>query len=204
MGTVSWFSRFITSSEQLLRVNTALKKSAKPLRAEKLILTPGASDTGEGVFRCYDTKKLIEVIKDMKSKSDYVILLLHWGREDSHELEDVQINTSREYIDAGADIIVGSHAHVLQGFEIYNNKFISYNLGDFIFNHETKDTGILQINIDSNGIFEYIFIPCLEKNKYTKLLTDSEKRRVLSEMKGWSRGNIDINDDGIISLVNKE
>ncbi|MEE3343196.1 MAG: CapA family protein [Bacilli bacterium] len=168
-------------------------------RAEKLILTPGASDNEEGVFRCYDPEKLISVIKDMKSKSDYVILLVHWGREDSHELEDVQIETSKQYIDAGADIIVGSHAHVLQGFEFYNNKFIAYNLGDFIFNHETKDTGILQAVIDKNGRFSYKFIPCKESDKYTKLLLDDDKNNVLDKMKSWSRGNITINSDGIIT-----
>lgn len=168
-------------------------------RAEKLILTPGATETSEGVFRCYDTDKLIRVIKDMKSESDYVILLVHWGKEDSHELEDVQIETSKQYIEAGADIIVGSHAHVLQGFEFYNNKFISYNLGDFIFNHETKDTGILQVNIDNDGKLEYLFIPCLESNKFTKILINSEKQRVLDEMKSWSRGNINISKDGYIT-----
>ena len=170
-------------------------------RAEKLLLTPGATDTSEGVFRCYDPEKLISVIKDVKSKSDYVILLLHWGREDSHDLENVQIETSKQYIDAGADIIVGSHAHVLQGFEFYNSKFISYNLGDFIFNHETKDTGILEVSLDNEGKFKYKFIPCLEKDKYTKLLTDSEKTRVLNLMKSWSRGNINIDSDGIISMT---
>lgn len=171
-------------------------------RAEKLLLTPGATETTEGVFRCYDPEKLIQVIKEVKSESDYVILLIHWGKEDSHELESVQIETSRQYIDAGADVIVGSHAHVLQGFEFYNNKFISYNLGDFIFNHETKDTGLLEINIDKDGMFEYKFIPSLEKDKYTKLLVGDEKSRVLNLMKTWSRGNIDIDNDGIVSLVN--
>lgn len=168
-------------------------------RAEKLLLTPGATEESEGVFRCYDPEKLISVIKEVKSKSDYVMLLLHWGKEDSHELESVQIDTSKQYIDAGADIIVGSHAHVLQGFEFYNNKFISYNLGDFIFNNETKDTGILQIELNNDGDFKYKFVPCLEKDEYTKLLVDSEKIRVLDLMKSWSSNNINIDKDGYIT-----
>ncbi len=171
-------------------------------RAEKLLLTPGATDTNEGVFRCYDPEKLINVIKELKSKSDYVILLIHWGKEDSHELESVQVETAKQYIDSGADIIIGSHAHVLQGFEFYNNKFISYNLGDFIFNHETKDTGILQVNLNDNGTLSYKFIPCQEKNKYTKLLIDKDKTIVLDKLKTWSKENINIDKEGYITSVN--
>ena len=93
-------------------------------RAEKNIITPGATENSSGIFRCYDNSLLLERIKEEKEKSDYVILLIHWGREDSHDLEDVQITTGKEYIDAGADLVIGSHAHVLQGMEIYNNKLI--------------------------------------------------------------------------------
>ncbi|MBR3161509.1 MAG: CapA family protein [Bacilli bacterium] len=171
-------------------------------RAEKYILTPGATEDSEGVFRCYDTERLVNVIKEVKNNSDYVVLLIHWGKEDSHELEQVQIDTSKDYINAGADIIVGSHAHVLQGFEFYNNKFISYNLGDFIFNNETKDTGILQISLNNDGNFVYSFVPCLESNEYTKLLTGDKKDNLFEKMKGWSRGDINISNNGIISNNN--
>ena len=170
-------------------------------RAEKLILTPGATDSSEGVFRCYDTTNFVNTIRETKKNSDYVIALIHWGKEDSHDLEKVQIDTSKEYIEAGADVIVGSHAHVLQGMEYYNDKLIVYNLGDFIFNHETKDTGIFKIKINDNGDMSYYFIPCLEKDKYTSILKDSEKDRVIDEMISWSN-NIDIASDGKINKKN--
>ena len=155
-------------------------------RAEKLVLTPEATETKGGVFRCYDPTEFVSVIKETKENSDYVIALIHWGREDYHELEDVQVDTSKLYIDAGADVIVGSHAHVLQGLEYYNDKLIVYNLGDFIFNNETKDTGIFKIKLNDNGSMEYFFIPALESNEYTELLHDEEKDRVIKLMNGWS------------------
>ena len=96
-------------------------------RAEKYILTPEATASSSGVFRAYDPTLLIETISEVKKNSDYVVVLLHWGREDSHVLEDVQIETGKMYIDAGADLIVGSHAHVLQGMEFYNGKLIAHN-----------------------------------------------------------------------------
>ena len=166
-------------------------------RAEKLILTPEATSTEGGVFRCYDPTPFADVIKETKQKSDFVIALIHWGKEDSHELEQVQKDTSKTYIDAGADIIVGSHAHVLQGIEFYNTKPIIYNLGDFIFNDETKDTGIFQIKLNTNGIMEYYFIPALESNEYTQILKGNEKQRVINEMNTWSINAI-INESGKI------
>ena len=101
------------------------------------------------------------------------------------------------YIDSGADIIIGSHAHVLQGMEFYKDKLIVYNLGDFIFNNETKDTGIFTLNIDNNGTMSYKFIPCKEENEYTYLLTNNDKLSVLNKMKSWSI-NINIDNDGNI------
>lgn len=170
-------------------------------RAEKNILTPEASESNGGIFRCYDPEPLKNAINELKRKSDYVILLVHWGKEDSHELEQVQIDTSRMYIDAGADIIVGTHAHELQGIEFYNHKPIIYNLGDFIFNNETKDTGIFQIKLNDNGLMDYSFIPAKEENEYTKILYNDEKQRVINNMNIWSI-NASIDNNGIITEKN--
>lgn len=164
-------------------------------RAEKFILTPEATQTTGGILRCYDPTTFINVISEAKKQSDFVIALIHWGKEDSSQLEQVQIDTSKQYIDAGADLIVGTHAHTLQGIDFYNNKAIIYNLGDFIFNNETKDTAIFTLKIDNDGNFKYYFIPCLEKEEYTSLLTGTEKERVLNKIRNLSP-NITINKDG--------
>ena len=166
-------------------------------RAEKTILTPEATDDTGGVFRCYDPSGLVDLIKDVKSKSDYVITLVHWGREDSHELEDVQKTTGKLYIDSGSDAIIGTHAHYLQGIEFYKDKPIVYNLGDFIFNNETKDTGIFQIKLNNNGKMDYYFIPAIEKDEYTELLSGNERMRVINDMNRWSI-NAKIDNDGKI------
>lgn len=166
-------------------------------RAEKNILTPEATTNSGGVFRCYDPSNFINAIKEEKTKSDYVIALVHWGREDSHELEDVQIETAKKYIDAGADVIIGTHAHMLQGIEFYNNKPIFYNLGDFIFNNEDKDTGILQIKLLDDGNMEYYFIPAYQSNEFTKILYDTDKQRIINNMNSWNI-NATIDNNGRI------
>ena len=170
-------------------------------RAEKYILTPEATESSGGVFRTYDPTLLLETISDVKKNSDFVILLIHWGTEDTYVLEQVQIDTGKKYIDAGADLIIGSHAHTLQGMEFYNDKLIAYNLGDFIFNRETKDTGILSIGIDNDGKFVYKFIPCMQDNFKTTILYDSEKSRVIDKMKSYSINTV-FDDDGYFYSAN--
>ena len=105
------------------------------------------------------------------------------------------METSKMYIDAGADLIVGSHAHILQGIDFYKGKAIVYNLGDFIFNHESKDTAIFKLKINDDGSFEYLFIPCRQDNMYTYLLEGDEKLRVLNNIRGLS-SNVVIEDSG--------
>ena len=106
--------------------------------------------------------------------------------------------TGKEYIDEGADLIIGSHAHLLQGMEIYNNKLIAYNLGDFIFNRETKDTGILSVTLNKKGNLSYKFIPCKQDNYKTSLLEGKEKDRVLNNMNSYSINTIFDKEGNII------
>jgi hypothetical protein len=65
-------------------------------------------------------------------------------------------------VDAGADIVVQHHPHVIQGFELYNNKLITHSLGNFIFDQnfpETWSSLILNANFNENGFIEYKAIP---------------------------------------------
>lgn len=167
-------------------------------RAEKNIITPEATLNKEGVFRCYDPKLFIEEIQKAKQESDYVVALIHWGKEQSHTLEQVQIDTGKKYIDAGADVLVGSHAHVLQGMEIYNGKLIAYNLGDFLFNDWTTETGILNVNIANDGKLSYKFIPCLQSNVKTTILKGDKKTKLINKMQNWSY-NVQIDENGYIN-----
>jgi len=171
-------------------------------RAEKNIMTPGAGENSPGVFRCYDPTLFAETISEARENADFVVAIVHWGIEGSHGLEQVQIDTAKTYIDAGADVIVGHHAHVLQGIGFYKGKPIVYNLGNFLFNQESLDTGVFQVklveNVDGSGSSsmnesdnrsfhaEYYFLPAYQENMSVKLLEGSERQRVIDEMNGWS------------------
>lgn len=77
-------------------------------------------------------EKTKEEIKNKKASHSIVIVFAHWGEEYS-EVSDYQRDWARDFIDSGADLIIGSHPHVMQKIETYKGKKIYYSLGNFIF-----------------------------------------------------------------------
>lgn len=77
--------------------------------------------------------EIIKLIKEAEEKSDYQIVFFHGGQERIHHPEEWKVRATRKLIDNGADLVVGSHPHVIQPREIYNNKEIVYSLGNFCY-----------------------------------------------------------------------
>ncbi|MFA6383100.1 MAG: CapA family protein [Parcubacteria group bacterium] len=79
-------------------------------------------------------QQTLEDIKNAKTQgADVVILYAHWGTEFVSEPEQKIKNLAHGFVDAGADLIIGSHPHVVQTKEVYRGKAIYYSLGNFIF-----------------------------------------------------------------------
>lgn len=74
----------------------------------------------------------VRQIQDNKAEDNYVVVYTHWGQEYASSSPAEQ-NLAHEFIDAGADVIIGSHPHVVQEIEVYRDKYIFYSLGNFIF-----------------------------------------------------------------------
>ncbi len=164
-------------------------------RAEKTIRTPEAGENSSGVMRTYDATQYLETIKSAEQECDYNIVYVHWGAEGSHQIEDGLYEMGCQYIDAGADIVIGAHAHVLQGIQFYNNVPIVYNLGNFLFNAYNIDTGVLEITISDVGIPSYRFVPAKQRYSSVKLVHDTEKQRILTLMDELSIG-VQFDGDG--------
>jgi poly-gamma-glutamate synthesis protein (capsule biosynthesis protein) len=79
-----------------------------------------------------DLKAMVEDIQKAKSENDIVILSMHWGIHFVPALlADYQREIARVAIDSGADLIIGHHAHILKGMEVYKGKVVTYSLGNF-------------------------------------------------------------------------
>lgn len=160
--------------------------------------TKGATDTTPGVFRCWNPDALLEKVKEAKENSDFVIVYIHWGTENTVELDWAQLDQAPKIADAGADLIIGDHPHCLQPIQYVKGVPVVYSLGNFWFNSKELDTCLVKAVIDENGLKSLQFVPALQKNCTTTMLHGEEKRRVLEYMRSISPGIV-IDDDGNIS-----
>ncbi len=81
-----------------------------------------------------DLRNMKADIAKLRREVDVVIVSHHWGIHFMPaKIADYQIEVGHAAIDAGADLILGHHAHILKGVEIYKNKMIAYGMGDFAF-----------------------------------------------------------------------
>lgn len=112
-----------------------------------------ASDTQGGVFATSwaDYNMLVYQASQV---ADFTVVYIHWGEENETTVNETQVAIGHQLADAGADIIIGSHPHVLQEVELYEDSIIFYSLGNFIFdqgNTYAKDSVMVEYTVDQNG-----------------------------------------------------
>ncbi len=85
-------------------------------------------------FNC-SNEKIVKIVKKTKklNPEKFLIVILHWGNEYQQKSSIFQQKLAHQIIEAGADLIIGSHPHVVQEIEKYQGKLIFYSLGNFIF-----------------------------------------------------------------------
>lgn len=94
---------------------------------------PGTPATIITIPNAEHFSEMKEDIKRTRNLADIVITSFHWGIHFSHKLAMYQKDIAHAAIDAGADLVIGHHPHVLQGIEVYKGKAICYSLGNFAF-----------------------------------------------------------------------
>ncbi len=92
-----------------------------------------ATATAPGCATTWDAKKVASAIRDAKRGADYLVASFHWGIELATSPGAEQRNLAHLAVDSGADLVLGHHPHVVQGFELYRNRLIAYSLGNFVF-----------------------------------------------------------------------
>ncbi len=153
-------------------------------RAEKFIMTPAAEENVPGVLRTYDPELTLRAIREAKENSDYVVVYVHWGTEGSTVLEKAQTDLATQYAQAGADLIVGAHTHILQGAGWRGDVPVIYSMGNFWFNMETEDTGLLEVTLSGpdpqNSRVQ--LIPCIQSGGRTVLADAQNAQRILQNL----------------------
>ena len=93
------------------------------------------------MLRTLDPEKYLEVIREADANADFTVAFVHWGSENVFEYEAAQRELAEAYAEAGADLIIGAHPHVLQGFDYVGNVPVVYSMGNFWFNTSMKHEG---------------------------------------------------------------
>ncbi|MBE5922656.1 MAG: CapA family protein [Lachnospiraceae bacterium] len=169
-------------------------------RAEKYKMTPQATEDAPGILRCYDTELFLQTIAEADANADFVIAYVHWGTEYSYELEDVQLSTGKDYLNAGADVVIGAHSHCLQGMEYYDGKPIIYSMGNYWFNNKTLDSMLIELHFSGNdegGELEVSVVPAIQSGAKTQIVTGDEKERIFSFLEDISM-NVEVDENGVV------
>lgn len=121
-------------------------------------------------------KDLINKVKFAKKKSNYVVVHLHWGEELSLCQTPKQVTIAHGLVDAGANLIIGHHPHVIQEVESYKNAIIAYSLGNFqMMTYDYNDNSniglMLSITFNENDV-KYEKIPIYLKDRIPEVIKD--------------------------------
>ncbi|MFD0481672.1 CapA family protein [Kineococcus sp. GCM10028916] len=149
--------------------------------AEKPGLASVQTDSGRA--------RLVAAVKAERGRSDSIVVVLHYGRELAGCPTDDQRRIARELVAAGADAVVGSHAHIQlgQGFLTAGDRtgFVDYGLGNFVFYAErpgTVDSGVLKLTLPgTGGVSAAAWTPATIRSGVPVPLTGDEAAEALQE-----------------------
>lgn len=127
----------------------------------------------------------------LKEQADYFIVSLHWGDEFITYPSPEQVETGHALIDAGANIILGHHPHIVQGVENYHGGVIAYSLGNFVFDmwqDRLRKSMILECTIRKDAEIEFDIIPVfINRNHQPEILTGPRGEQLRNELSGLSQ-----------------
>jgi poly-gamma-glutamate synthesis protein (capsule biosynthesis protein) len=131
-----------------------------------------------------DRDHVVADIRAARSRADLVVVSWHWGVSEGYRLlVPYQRELGHVALDAGADLLIGHHPHMLQGVEIYNGKPLFYSLGNFAFDLHSRlfrpETVIVRCRITNKRIDRVAAVPCMiDENSVPRPVRPSEDTRV--------------------------
>jgi poly-gamma-glutamate capsule biosynthesis protein CapA/YwtB (metallophosphatase superfamily) len=149
-----------------------------------------ATTTTPGCATTNDPKKVAATIKAARAKADYVVASFHWGIELATSPNSEQRNLAHLAVDNGADLVLGHHPHVVQGFEMYKNRLIAYSLGNFVFSPpraESARSVMVMALLGPGGVVEAKIVPAAIVGCRPNILNGEAGNAWVSTMSGYSK-----------------
>jgi poly-gamma-glutamate synthesis protein (capsule biosynthesis protein) len=167
LGMLGYTSIFQTEGQEATpgRPGVATIKAYTAYEASpRVLLRPGSppivrtwADPAELTRACAD-------VKGLRAEVDLLVVYLHFGVSSSPQIHDYQKEIAHALVDAGADVVAGSHSHTINGVELYDKAVIFYGLGNFVFNtgflpHATRDGALAQLTVRDGSVAEVALLP---------------------------------------------
>ena len=138
-----------------------------------------------GLASAKDEPRLLRAVREARRTSDTVVVFLHWGLELSSCPTSSQTSLARKLANAGADLVVGSHAHVLVGGGMLRGALVAYGLGNFVFyatREATTRSGVLRVTVTGRRIDSYRWRPARISGGIPYPLSGGERAQAVA---GW-------------------
>jgi poly-gamma-glutamate synthesis protein (capsule biosynthesis protein) len=162
-----------------------------------------ATGTQAGLASAYQVQTLIRAVEDARRVDDTVIVFLHWGIQLDACPDPLQEPLANALVRAGADVVVGSHAHVLLGAGYLGTAFVDYGLGNFAFYNDPSPTnisGVLHITMTGRRVDAYRWRPAIVENELPVPVTGAAANEVQARWVG-ARSCTDLTDRPTRSLA---
>ncbi len=139
-----------------------------------------ATDSQPGLASAKEVGRLTAAVRDARGQADTVVVYLHWGTEGETCPNQDQPELAQALVEAGADVVIGSHAHRLQGGGRLGDAFVAYGLGNFAFYADSgpaTETGVLTMTVTGRQVDSYEWVPARLVGQLPKPLTGAAAER---------------------------
>jgi hypothetical protein len=122
-----------------------------------------ATGTRPGEANAIDLRRTLTAVRSARRQASVVIVFMHWGTEGQACPDPNQLSLARRLAAAGASIIVGAHAHMLQGSGWLGHTFVAYGMGNFLWweRSYSRASGVLELTLHPHAPLTARFVPAV-------------------------------------------
>ncbi|MGI5284807.1 CapA family protein [Nonomuraea polychroma] len=164
----------------------AIIGATQVMDAEFIQSWTATADKG-GLASAKDEASLLRAVRQARKNSDTVIVHLHWGTEMQKCPNQAQLSLAPKLVKAGADVIVGGHAHILLGSGYLGKAYVNYGLGNFVFYNSnpatTGRTGVLTLTINGRKVLKDSWTPATIQGGVPVPMTGSARTQAVADWK---------------------
>ncbi|MEV0134309.1 CapA family protein [Dactylosporangium sp. NPDC050688] len=120
-----------------------------------------AGPSTPGIALAWDVPRAVAAVRAARDRADLVVVFNHWGTERESCPNANQKTFAKALADAGADMIIGAHAHVLQGDGWLGRTYVAYGLGNFVWYVGSAATGVLKVHVRGRSVTGAELVPAV-------------------------------------------